>query len=125
MIWALVVDTKDFAAFISANPRILAFVQDQRHARGTDEPDGYDHRDPADFHTAPAEGMASGQPNGNPAGRQQSLNGENCTIVLTDVVAFGAHKRTDRDRLIIRKTLATMIQAAMQGFADVWSGRPW
>jgi CRP-like cAMP-binding protein len=87
MIWALVVQTKDFAAFISANPRILAFVQDQRHARGTDK----------------------------------LLTGENCTVILTDVVAFSAHKRTDADRLTIRKALSGMVQTAIHDYSGVRS----
>ena len=33
MIWALVVQTKDFAAFISAHPRVLAIVQSQLDRR--------------------------------------------------------------------------------------------
>lgn len=116
-ITALVVQTRDFAAFLSeSHPRILAFVQDQRHARGIDEQDGYDHRDRAGSRTAPADGTATGQSNGVPARHQQSLKGENCTVILTDVVGFGAHKRTDTDRGIIRKALYSMIQAAMQGF---------
>ena len=86
MIWALVVQTKDFAAFISASPRILAFVQDQRHARGT-----------------------------------EPLTGENCTVILTDVVAFSARMRTDGDRLTIRKSLSSMIQAAIHGYSGVRS----
>ncbi len=85
MIWALVVQTKDFAAFISANPRILEFVQDQRHARGTDK----------------------------------LLTGENCTVILTDVVAFSAHKRTDADRLTIRKALSNIMHAAIGGYSGV------
>jgi len=126
MIWALVVQTKDFAAFISTNPRILAFVQDQRHARGTDEPDGYglDQEDPAGFCTASldeADVMAAGQASGVPAGNQPSLNGENCTVILTDVVAFGARKRTDEDRLVIRRTLSGMMRAAMEGFPGIRS----
>jgi len=86
MIWALAVQTKDFAAFISANPRILAFVQDQRHARGI-----------------------------------EPLTGENCTVILTDVVAFSAHKRTDSDRLTIRRALSSMIEAAIHDYSGVRS----
>jgi hypothetical protein len=119
-ITALVVRTRDFAAFLSRYPRIRTFVEDQRHARGTNEPDGYgyDHRDSAGPGADPVDGMATGQPIDVPTGHQRSLNGENCTVILTDVVAFGAHKRTDTDRSIIRKALYSMIQAAMQGFPD-------
>ena len=36
------------------------------------------------------------------------LHGENCTILLTDVVAFGAPYRTDEDRRLIREALFEM-----------------
>ena len=115
-ITALVVQTREFATFLSeSDPRILAFVQDQRHARGTDEPGGYDHREPTGSRAAP-DGTATNQPNGAQARDQKSLKGENCTVIFTDVVAFGAHDRTDTDRSIIRKALHNTIQAAMQGF---------
>ena len=123
MVWALVVQTKDFAAFISAHPRVLALVQDQRYDRGTGEPAGYGHRnvDPASFHAGPADRMAAGQPDGFTSGHPLPLDGENCTVILSDVVAFGANTRTDPDRLLIREALARMTNAAMHGIPDVWS----
>ena len=48
-----------------------------------------------------------------------ALNGENCTVVLTDVVAFGARTRTDSDRRIIREALFGMTYAAMTHMPDV------
>lgn len=118
-IWALAVQTEDFAAFVSANPRILAFVQDQRRDRGTDEPDADDHGVSAGFPAAHDDGMTTTRPIGAPAGNQQSLKGENCTVITTDVVAFGARKRTDDDRLIIRESLSNMTKAAMEGLPGV------
>jgi hypothetical protein len=52
---------------------------------------------------------------------RQLLNGGNCTVVLSDVVGFGARSRTDEDRRIIRETLFRMTYAAMRGIPDVWS----
>lgn len=49
------------------------------------------------------------------------LNGENCTVVLSDVAGFGARSRTDEDRRIIRETLFRITYAAMRGIPDVWS----
>src|SRR5689334_19498998 len=49
------------------------------------------------------------------------LNGENCTVVLSDVVGFGARSRTDEDRRIIREELFHITYAAMRGIPDVWS----
>ena len=119
-ITALVVRTRDFATFLSRYPRILTFVEGQRYARGTNEPDGHgnDHRDSAGFRADPFDGIATDQPKDVPTGHQRLLHGENCTVILTDVVAFGAHKRTDTDRSIIRKALYSMMQAAVQGFSD-------
>ena len=117
MIRALVVQTRDFAAFLSSNQHILAFVQEQSRDRGTDLSDGHHHRDPTDF----ADGMTMGQPNDVPAGNQQSLRGENCTVIRTDVVGFGASNRTDGDRGLIREALFRMIQEAVQGLPGVRS----
>jgi CRP-like cAMP-binding protein len=121
MIWALVVQTRDFAAFLSSNPRILDFVQEQSRDRGTYQPDGHHHSDRAGFHATSADGMTMRQPNDAPAGQQQSLRGENCTVVLTDVVGFGGSSRTDTDRGLIRDALFKMIQEATQDLQDVRS----
>ena len=53
--------------------------------------------------------------------QSQLLNGENCTVFLTDVVGFGARTRTDGDRLLIREALFRMTQQAMQGFPGAQS----
>jgi class 3 adenylate cyclase len=50
-----------------------------------------------------------------------SLNGENCTVFLTDVVGFGARTRNDKDRRIIREALFGMTYAALQDMPDAWS----
>lgn len=123
MVWALVVETKDFAAFITAHPRVLALVQSQRYDRSTGESAEYgnDHAGPANFRVGPLGRMASALPNGFTARHEPSLYGQNCTVVLTDVVGFGASNRTDRDRLIIREALFNMTRAAIQGISGVWS----
>jgi hypothetical protein len=120
MTWALVVHTREFAAFLSSNPHILAFVEEQSRDRGTDQPGGQ-HSDSSDFHEHPADGRRVGQPDGVPTGQQQTLRGENCTVVLTDVVAFGESYRTDGDRRLIRDVLFKMVQEAIQDLPDVRS----
>lgn len=56
------------------------------------------------------------------AGRYpEPLNGENCTVMLSDVVGFGASGRNDIDRLIIREALFNMTHAALQGIPNGWS----
>jgi len=122
MVWALVVETKDFAAFPTAHPRVLALVQSQRYDRGTGEPaeNGHDEPGPASFPAGQPSRTATDQPNGLTPGHEPSLDGQNCTVALTDVVGFGARNRTDRDRLIIRQALIKMTDAAMQGISGVW-----
>ena len=128
MIWALVVQTKDFAAFISAHPRVLDIVQSQLYQRSIEEPPGYGRdRAPAGARVGTANRTTpAGQPDNNHAAghsrrHSQPLNGENCTVFFTDVVEFGARMRTDRDRLLIREALFKMTQAAMQGMPDARS----
>lgn len=112
MVWALVVATKDFAAFITAHPRVLAIVQEQCEDRGT----GATSDLPAEPDQT-RQTSATGQ-----LGRwRQPLNGENCTVCLSDVVEFGARVRTDLDRLAIRKALSAMTETALWGIPGVWS----
>jgi class 3 adenylate cyclase len=53
--------------------------------------------------------------------RRQRLNGENCTVFLTDVVGFGARTRTDGDRLVIRDALFRITQAVTHGMPGAQS----
>ncbi len=127
MIWALVVQTKDFAAFISAHPRVLDIVQNQLYQRRSEGRANDRHAtDPGGFQADAAGGAAADQPDDDHRARHsrgpsQPLNGENCTVFLTDVVGFGARMRTDGDRLLIREALFRMTQAAMQGMPDAQS----
>jgi class 3 adenylate cyclase len=106
----------DFASFIDAHPRVLPFIEGQIHDRPAREP-------------APV-GQSAGfrlQPAGLPAetGRRQLpeeprrrlLTGENCTVLRTDVVGFGALERDDRDRRIIRISSQEMMRASL---GSVW-----
>jgi CRP-like cAMP-binding protein len=75
---------------------------------------GHDRRDPVlpCAQAIPAEpGVHLPAP--RQAGRTPVFNGENCTVVLSDVAAFGAVTRTDEDRRIIRKALLEMTRAAL------------
>lgn len=102
-VQALVVRTPDFAAFISAHPRVLAIVEGQVYDRLTEDPAGW------------------GPDAGHPAQPRQPLTGENCTVILSDVVGFGARTRTDEDRRVIREALFSMTHTALQDLPDVWS----
>ena len=45
--------------------------------------------------------------------RQHRPAGENCTVLLTDVVGFGAHHRNDHDRQIIRRASLDMMRSSL------------
>lgn len=51
----------------------------------------------------------------------QLLDGENCTVILSDVAGFGSRDRTDDDRRMIREALFGMTHEALQSLPDVWS----
>jgi hypothetical protein len=91
---ALVVPTIDFAKFVRAHPGLLSIVESQVYVRLIEEP----------------------------AGRSPLIHaGENCTVVLTDVVAFGALHRNDEDRRIIRQALYEMTQDLLDRLGEVCS----
>jgi Cyclic nucleotide-binding domain len=106
-VTALVMPTEDFATFIAAHPRVLDVVENQIYSRLTEDSRGYA---PDSWRGGvPARGAGD-----TLAVRQaQPLSGENCTIVLTDVVGFGAEYRKDRHRLIIRDEIWAMMEAAL------------
>jgi hypothetical protein len=118
---ALVVRTWDFAAFISAHPKVLDIVKSQFYDRRTEDPARYG---PDAFVGFPVgEAAIPGWPPSakRPPQHPQPLNGENCTVILSDVVGFGSLARTDEDRRVIREALFSMTHTALQDLPDVWS----
>ncbi len=97
MVWALAVRSEDFAAFLRHHPRVLGILDDQVYGRLT-EPSVRSGEDLAPRHL-------------------EVLNGENCTVLLSDVIEAD-HARTDSDRLLIREALWRMTTAAFPG---AWS----
>lgn len=124
MIWALVVQTRDFAAFLSVHPRVLGIVEDQLNQRGTGDPAASVPDGPqGDSETEPAGVFALEQHGhdgraGYSRKHSRTLKGENCTVFLTDVVGFGAHERTDSDRLLIREVLFRTTQSVVEDVPD-------
>ena len=94
---ALVVTTAEFADFIAKHPSVLRIVESQVYNRLTEQ------------HAAPGS-------------MRRRPNGENWTVVLTDVVGFGSHERTSRDRLLIRQAILDMMQATL---GDIWPECEW
>lgn len=118
---ALVVKTEDFATFVSAHPAVLEIVESQVYERLTEDPaSGPRHDGPPVPAPAPPDLVVSGrQPQeGIPGHRPQPLNGENCTVVITDVAEFGALTRTGDDRWIIRRAILEMTHLALDGIWD-------
>jgi vacuolar-type H+-ATPase subunit H len=58
---------------------------------------------------------------GKPIQPKSQMAAKNCTIVLSDVVGFGADSRTDEDRRIVREALFSMTHAVLRDLPDAWS----
>lgn len=56
-------------------------------------------------------------PASGPAAR---LTGQLCPIMLTDITAFSAHRRSDEDRLALRRTMYDMLQRAFEAARLPW-----
>ena len=106
-VTVLVMKTADFASFISAHPRVLEVVENQIYDRLIENPEGYAQDDwPAAVSRRPVRRQLRVRPQPEPTG-------QNCTVLLTDVVGFGALDRTDHDRAIIRREGLEMMQASL------------
>lgn len=108
LVHALVMSTDDFASFLSEHPAVLDLVESQIYDRLTE----HRARRESDRRLVvplpePAERQAVPRP------REQPLAGENCTVLRTDVVGFGALNRNDRDRRIVRQGSLEMMQATL------------
>jgi CRP-like cAMP-binding protein len=110
MVWALVVPSEDFVGFVRDHPRVLDILHDQIYHRLAEKP--------ATIATTKQSGgdrTAERPPHG-----LDVLNGENCTVFLSEVVRFAANTRSDSDRVLIRDALFRMTAEALQGIA-VWT----
>jgi hypothetical protein len=97
---ALVAQTRDFAGFISDHPRVLGIIEQQANDR----------------YRAPGRQTTSRVPFHQP----WQLTGEICTVMLSDVVGFGADWRNDEDRLIIRDALFSITHTVLGDLPDAW-----
>ena len=122
MVWALVVQTEDFARFIKDHPPVVNILQDQIWKRLTEGPPTVRPQWRLASPPRCAGARTSGrEPWRGPAftGPPRTLAGENHTILLSDVVGFGPGTRTDDDRAVIREALRTMMNAALKGISEV------
>ncbi|HXT90601.1 MAG TPA: cyclic nucleotide-binding domain-containing protein [Trebonia sp.] len=104
-VMALVVSTADFAAFISTYPAVLRIVEDQIFTRLRES---RADQDPADGQLARARAGSCHTRGGPP-----HLTGQNCTVVRTDVVEYGAEERDAEAHKIIKKALPAMTELAL------------
>lgn len=110
---ALAMKTEDFASFLSSHQRVLPIVEKQMEEELSERPSGDERNDQPDL--SPPQTVPQSSPEEAP--RRPSFAGENCTVILTDVAGFGAHKRNDRDRLIVRGASLGMMRQAL---GDLW-----
>lgn len=115
-VLALVMRTKDFTAFIATYPAVLKIVENQIYDRLREVPALREPGRQPDLYGGPADDWAA--PNRYPRNTSLSaLSGQNCTIVRTDVVGFGADDRSDDHRRIIRHACLATTRAAL---ASAW-----
>jgi class 3 adenylate cyclase len=103
----LLVPTGDFARFISAHPDVLDIIEGQIYERLTHDPVEHKRRFLADdFRPDPL-------PPASVELFPHALAGENCTVLNTDVVGFGALRRNDNDRRVVRLATRDMLRACL------------
>jgi CRP-like cAMP-binding protein len=116
---ALVMKTADFASFISAHPRVLEVVENQIYDRLIEDPDGYAQDGWPGALSRLSRKMVTAALRARLQLQSQPLSGENCTVLLTDVVGFGALNRSDYDRQIIRREGLEMMRTSLGSLWDV------
>jgi len=121
----LMVGTEDFTAFVNAHPRVFDIVERQLYHRLTQPAAETQERDEPAVISVPADsGLLSSSRHQVPAAYEpmQALwNGQNCTILYSDVVAFSSRDRNDGDRLAIRRALLDITLFALRGIPGAWS----
>jgi CRP-like cAMP-binding protein len=94
-VQALLIRTRDFAAFLEAHPRVLTLVEQLVYDRLTEDRASSDTLSPA-------------------------WTGQNCSILFTDISAFGSPGRDDVDRRIIRRVMYDILQGAFERSEISW-----
>lgn len=111
-VHALVMRTEDFADFVGNHPRVLDIVEGQVYDRLTTPMPDFRRR--GDL--APVRGERWERPTGG-----GPFNGENCTVLFTDVAGFGAHVRTDDDRRVVREVSTAIVREAFAAQGIPWA----
>jgi CRP-like cAMP-binding protein len=127
MVWALVVQAKDFATFITSHPRVQDVLTRQLYNRLTEPPIEYQGHDAGRARSrrrqarirATTGQLGSGPGIGPARHRQEPLNGDNRPVLLFEVVKHGAGAPTDDDRRLVREALSGLTHEALQGIPEV------
>ncbi|MFC4913751.1 cyclic nucleotide-binding domain-containing protein [Actinomadura gamaensis] len=111
----------EFAAFLSAYPRVLAVLDQQMYARLTQAPD--DGRGAVPDEAAVVSSAAAVWEPPRPAVRRAAHDwaGQVCSIMFVDVVGFSAAHRNDTDRLELRRVLYEAVPEALEGSNVPWA----
>lgn len=125
-VYGLMANTDDFRNYANSHPRVLDIVASHLNDRIIESPavDRGHYRLSASSAVNEIRGTDTTWSGARvPADRVQPppLSGQNCTILLTDVIAFGSPARNDEDRRTIREALFGMTRMMLQGIPDVRS----
>jgi CRP-like cAMP-binding protein len=126
-VQVLTVSTEAFQAFVNTHPKVFDIVEQQLYDRLTEAPaERPDRLRPRDGYLVPGAGEpAAVRLHPGPAAATMPsmppLNGENCTIMYSDVVGFSSGKRNDADRLVIRRALFGITNLILRGIPGAWS----
>jgi hypothetical protein len=111
-VHALVMRTQDFAAFISAHPAVLPFIEKMINERFNEEPVGPEYG-PGSAHRPPGNHSAErpGPGPGTPADRKT-------TVVATNVLGFDRLLRSAGDRRVMHAAMVDMTRSALTGMGE-------
>ena len=126
LVHGLMANTDEFRAYANSHPRVLDIVESHLNERIIESPavDREHYRLAAFSAVNEIRGTDtswSSAPVPVDHAQPPPLSGQNCTILLTDVIAFGSPARNDEDRRMIREALFGMTRMMLQGIPDVRS----
>lgn len=111
----------EFAAFLTAYPRVLAVLDQQMYARLTQVPDDGREAVPAEVTAVPAPRESGPPPVRRLPAPALEWAGQVCSIMFVDVVGFSATHRNDTDRLELRRILYEAVPEALEGSNVPWA----
>jgi CRP-like cAMP-binding protein len=119
----LLMPAEDFAAFLDDHPRVLAVLERQVYDRLTEER-GPVAGDPIDGGPIAGGPIDVGPIDVGELKREHGLAtwaGQNCSILFTDVTAFGDHERDDYDRQTVRRRMYEIIRDGFDRSGVSWA----